>query len=101
MSPGALVQELQLSRLRGRGGAGFSTGTKWASVLFTEAGTRYAVCNAAEGEPGTFKDRALVRRTPTSCWKGCSSPPARSDAEAAYIATKASFERSRPASPRR
>ena len=95
MSPGALVQELQLSRLRGRGGAGFSTGTKWASVLFAEAGTRYAVCNAAEGEPGTFKDRALMRANPYVVLEGLLIAAGAVDAEAAYIATKASFERER------
>jgi NADH:ubiquinone oxidoreductase subunit F (NADH-binding) len=95
MSPGALVQELQLSRLRGRGGAGFPTGTKWASVLFSEGSTRYAVCNAAEGEPGTFKDRALMRANPYVVLEGLLIAAATVDAEAAYIATKASFTRER------
>jgi NADH-quinone oxidoreductase subunit F len=95
MSPGALLQELQLSRLRGRGGAGFPTGTKWASVLFSEAGTRYAVCNAAEGEPGTFKDRALIRANPYAVLEGLLIAAVTVDAEAAYVATKASFERER------
>jgi NADH-quinone oxidoreductase subunit F len=96
MSPGALVQELQLARLRGRGGAGFSTGTKWASVLFAEGGTtRYAVCNAAEGEPGTFKDRMLLRANPYVVLEGLLIAARTVDAEAAYIALKASFERER------
>jgi NADH-quinone oxidoreductase subunit F len=96
MSPGALVQELQLARLRGRGGAGFSTGTKWASVLFAEGGTtRYAVCNAAEGEPGTFKDRTLLRANPYVVLEGLLIAARTVDAEAAYIALKASFERER------
>ena len=93
MSPGALVQEVQLSHLRGRGGAGFPTGTKWASVAFAEHGTRYAVCNAAEGEPGTFKDRALLRANPYVVLEGLLIAAHAVGAEAAYLATKASFER--------
>jgi NADH:ubiquinone oxidoreductase subunit F (NADH-binding) len=93
MSPGALVQEVQLSRLRGRGGAGFSTGTKWASVVFGGGGTRYAVCNAAEGEPGTFKDRALMRANPYVVLEGLLIAAHAVDAEAAYLAMKASFQR--------
>src|SRR5262245_43302525 len=95
MSPGALVQELQLSRLRGRGGAGFPTGTKWSSVLFAEGGTKFAVCNAAEGEPGTFKDRALMRANPYVVLEGLLIAAGTVGADAAYLATKASFERER------
>jgi NADH-quinone oxidoreductase subunit F len=93
MSPGALVQEIQLSHLRGRGGAGFPTGTKWSSVVSGGSGTRYAVCNAAEGEPGTFKDRALIRANPYVVLEGLLIAAHAVGAEAAYIATKASFAR--------
>ena len=93
MAPGAVVQEIQLSHLRGRGGAGFPTGTKWSSVLHGEGGTRYVVCNAAEGEPGTFKDRALMRRNPYAVLEGLLIAAHAVGAAAAYIATKASFER--------
>ena len=61
--PVAVIQEIARSGLRGRGGAGFPTGDKWRAVRAVGAGPRYAVCNAAEGEPATFKDRiGRVRR---------------------------------------
>jgi [NiFe] hydrogenase diaphorase moiety large subunit len=55
----ATVQEITRSGLRGRGGAGFSTGAKWAACAGAPGPERYIVCNADEGEPGTFKDREL------------------------------------------
>ncbi|HET7540620.1 MAG TPA: NAD(P)H-dependent oxidoreductase subunit E [Polyangiaceae bacterium] len=56
----ATINEIQESELRGRGGAGFSTGTKWAACAGAPGPVRYVVCNADEGEPGTFKDRELL-----------------------------------------
>ena len=61
----ATLAEIEASRLRGRGGAGFATGTKWRlarDAPLPEGGTRFVVCNADEGEPGTFKDRVLLTR---------------------------------------
>jgi [NiFe] hydrogenase diaphorase moiety large subunit len=61
----ATLAEIEASRLRGRGGAGFATGTKWKlarAAPLPEGGTRFVVCNADEGEPGTFKDRVLLTR---------------------------------------
>jgi [NiFe] hydrogenase diaphorase moiety large subunit len=61
----ATLAEIEASRLRGRGGAGFVTGTKWRlarAAPLPEGGTRFVVCNADEGEPGTFKDRVLLTR---------------------------------------
>ncbi len=60
--PDAMLAELLQSRLRGRGGAGFSTAEKWRAAKSAPGPTRYVVCNADEGEPGTFKDRVLLRR---------------------------------------
>ena len=57
---GAMLDELEQSGLRGRGGAGFPTATKWRLCGESEADARYVVCNADEGEPGTFKDRILL-----------------------------------------
>ncbi len=54
------LQEVKLSRLRGRGGAGFSTGSKWEYCREAPGEQHYVVCNADEGEPGTFKDRVLL-----------------------------------------
>jgi [NiFe] hydrogenase diaphorase moiety large subunit len=61
----ATLGEIEHARLRGRGGAGFATATKWrlaASAPLADAATRVVVCNADEGEPGTFKDRVLLTR---------------------------------------
>ncbi|MCC6334720.1 MAG: NAD(P)H-dependent oxidoreductase subunit E [Myxococcales bacterium] len=56
------IEEVKQSRLRGRGGAGFSTATKWEACRVTPGPERFVVCNADEGEPGTFKDRVLLRQ---------------------------------------
>lgn len=61
-APAAVTEEVKAARLAGRGGAGFDAGTKWATV--PEGETTYVVCNADEGEPGTFKDRFLLRTAP-------------------------------------
>ncbi|HEX8873678.1 MAG TPA: NAD(P)H-dependent oxidoreductase subunit E [Nitrosospira sp.] len=58
--PEAMMAELKTSRLRGRGGAGYSTADKWAHCRESPGTARYIVCNADEGEPGTFKDRVLL-----------------------------------------
>ncbi|MGE3808146.1 MAG: NADH-ubiquinone oxidoreductase-F iron-sulfur binding region domain-containing protein, partial [Gemmataceae bacterium] len=60
----AILEELETSHLRGMGGAGFPTFRKWSFVLNAPGDPKYVVCNADESEPGTFKDRELLRRTP-------------------------------------
>ena len=62
LGPLAVLEEIKRSNLRGRGGAGFATGAKWEACRHAAAGSRYVVCNADEGEPGTFKDRVLLTR---------------------------------------
>jgi NADH-quinone oxidoreductase subunit F len=64
MSPNDVVEEVKVSGLRGRGGAGFPTGMKWSFLAKPEGVPRYLVCNADESEPGTFKDRYLMERIP-------------------------------------
>jgi NADH-quinone oxidoreductase subunit F len=64
MQPDALIAEVKASNLRGRGGAGFPTGMKWGFIPKQSAKPKYVVCNADESEPGTFKDRDLMRYTP-------------------------------------
>src|SRR5258706_10341616 len=92
-TPEALLAELRASGLRGRGGAGFPTGTKWVSVQRNACPIRYAVMNAAEGEPGTFKDRWLVRANPYAPIEGLLIAAHVVGARVAYIAIKASFRR--------
>src|SRR5262249_9765572 len=72
LGPSMTAQEVSLSGLRGRGGGGFRTGRKWLSVRQSaEPGERrYMVCNGAEGEPGTFKDRAILRHNPYQVIEG-------------------------------
>ncbi len=60
MKAEAVLQEISRSGLKGRGGAGFSTGVKWDLARRAEGKERYIICNADEGEPGTFKDRVLL-----------------------------------------
>ena len=64
MDPGAIVEEVKKSGLRGRGGAGFPSGMKWSFLAKPEGVPRYLVCNADESEPGTFKDRYLMEFIP-------------------------------------
>jgi NADH:ubiquinone oxidoreductase subunit F (NADH-binding) len=89
-----LVAAVLEAGLRGRGGAGFPTGRKWASVRAggPEVGDRYVVANGAEGEPGTFKDRLLMRRNPYQVIEGVEIAARAMGAVGAYVAVKASFE---------
>ena len=59
-----ILFELRESKLKGRGGAGFPTSTKWMLVAAAKAEEKYLICNADEGEPGTFKDRVLLLEYP-------------------------------------
>jgi NADH-quinone oxidoreductase subunit F len=69
MKPADIIAEVKNSGLRGRGGAGFSTGMKW-SFLPNNNEPRYLLCNADEGEPGTFKDRKMMERAPHQLIEG-------------------------------
>ncbi len=71
MDRGELVVMLEeTSRLRGRGGAAFSTGKKWSSAYASKEETKYIVCNADEGEPGTYKDRVIMEGDPHTIVEG-------------------------------
>ena len=65
-----IIEELKLSALRGRGGAGFPTGLKWSFMPKHAPGQKYVVCNSDEGEPGTFKDRDILRYNPHQLIEG-------------------------------
>ncbi len=69
-SPDSVVAEVKKSALRGRGGAGFPTGLKWSFMPKQYAGMKYMVCNSDEGEPGTCKDRDLLRYNPHAVIEG-------------------------------
>ncbi len=68
--PDEIIEELKLSALRGRGGAGFPTGLKWSFMPKHAPGQKYVVCNSDEGEPGTFKDRDILRYNPHQLIEG-------------------------------
>jgi NADH-quinone oxidoreductase subunit F len=68
--PEQIVAEVKKSALRGRGGAGFPTGLKWSFMPRQFPGAKYLVCNSDEGEPGTFKDRDIMRYNPHSLIEG-------------------------------
>ena len=65
-----IINELKASGLRGRGGAGFPTGLKWSFMPRNAPGDKYIVCNSDEGEPGTFKDRDILRYNPHALIEG-------------------------------
>ncbi|NQU86552.1 MAG: NADH-quinone oxidoreductase subunit E, partial [Mariniphaga sp.] len=62
--PADLINELISSELKGRGGAGFPTGLKWKLAAEAKSDVKYIICNADEGEPGTFKDREILSKVP-------------------------------------
>lgn len=70
MTPADVVQEVTDSGLRGRGGAGFPTGIKWNTVLGAEADQKYIICNADEGDSGTFADRMIMEGDPFTLIEG-------------------------------
>jgi NADH-quinone oxidoreductase subunit F len=70
MDTGAIIEEVKKSGLRGRGGAGFPTGTKWSFIPRESDKPKYLVCNSDESEPGTFKDRWLLERDPHAVLEG-------------------------------
>jgi NADH-quinone oxidoreductase subunit F len=70
ITPEQVIAELKASALRGRGGAGFPTGLKWSFMPRQFPGQKYLVCNSDEGEPGTFKDRDIMRYNPHALIEG-------------------------------
>ena len=70
MPPAQVIDEVKKSSLRGRGGAGFPTGLKWSFMPKDSKNDKYIVCNTDEGEPGTFKDRDILRYNPHSVIEG-------------------------------
>jgi NADH-quinone oxidoreductase subunit F len=89
------IDEVEAAGLRGRGGAGYPTGAKWRTVatMATPDHSTPVVVNAAEGEPATFKDRALLRANPYKVLEGALIAAVAIGAREVLVATKASFER--------
>lgn len=91
LGPERVIDELGRAGLRGRGGAGFPTAKKWKTVRGDGHRKTYTVCNAAEGEPGTFKDRALLRANPYQMLEGLAIAALAVGSDEVFIAIKASF----------
>jgi NADH-quinone oxidoreductase subunit F len=90
MDPGAVTTLVKDSGLRGRGGAGFPTGVKW-SFLKPDGRPHYLCCNADESEPGTFKDREIMRWTPHALIEGCAIACHAMYAETCYVYIRGEF----------
>jgi len=69
-SPQEIINEIIESGVRGRGGAGFPTGLKWKFAAASKSDEKYVICNADEGEPGTFKDREILMKVPRKVFSG-------------------------------
>jgi len=91
MSRDAVINEVKESGLRGRGGAGFPTGLKWSFMPKEVTQPHYLCCNADESEPGTFKDREIMRWTPHALIEGCAIACHAIGAERGYIYIRGEF----------
>jgi NADH-quinone oxidoreductase subunit F len=91
MARSEVVGVVKDSGLRGRGGAGFPTGVKWSFMPQEKSRPHYLVCNADESEPGTFKDRELIRWTPHQLIEGCLIGAYAIQAEHVYIYCRGEF----------
>jgi NADH-quinone oxidoreductase subunit F len=91
MTPAEIVQIVKDSGLRGRGGAGFPTGVKWSFMKPGDGKPHYLCCNADESEPGTFKDREIMRWTPHALIEGCAIGSYAIGAETCYIYIRGEF----------
>jgi NADH-quinone oxidoreductase subunit F len=91
MAPGDIIEIVKESGLRGRGGAGFPTGLKWSFMPKEKTKPHYLCCNADESEPGTFKDREIMRWTPHALIEGCAIAQYAIQAEVTYIYIRGEF----------
>jgi NADH-quinone oxidoreductase subunit F len=91
MEPAAITNVVKESGLRGRGGAGFPTGVKWSFMKPGDGKPHYLCCNADESEPGTFKDREIMRWTPHALIEGCAIGAYAIGAETAYVYIRGEF----------
>jgi NADH-quinone oxidoreductase subunit F len=91
MPPQAIVDEIAGSGLRGRGGAGFPTGRKWQLFRDAPGRTKYIICNADEGDPGAFMDRAILESDPHSVIEGMTIAAYATGARHGYIYVRAEY----------
>jgi bidirectional [NiFe] hydrogenase diaphorase subunit len=91
LSPAEVIAEITKSGLRGRGGAGYPTGLKWATVAKTASAKKYVICNADEGDPGAFMDRSVLESDPHRVLEGMSIAAYAVGADQGYIYVRAEY----------
>lgn len=91
MTPEQVIEEISRSGLRGRGGAGFPTGTKWSFARKSPGREKYVICNADEGDPGAFMDRSVLESNPHSVLEGMLIAGYAMGAENGYIYIRAEY----------
>jgi NADH-quinone oxidoreductase subunit F len=91
MSPERVIEEVKKSGLRGRGGAGFSTGTKWQLCRQAKGDQKYMICNADEGDPGAFMDRSIMEGDPYTVIEGMTIAAYAIGASEGYIYIRAEY----------
>lgn len=91
MSPERVIEEMKISGLRGRGGAGFPTWFKWNAARQAPGSPKYVVCNADEGDPGAFMDRSILEGDPHSVIEGMAIAGYAIGAEQGYIYVRAEY----------
>jgi NADH:ubiquinone oxidoreductase subunit F (NADH-binding)/(2Fe-2S) ferredoxin len=91
MTPEEIIQEVKISGLRGRGGAGFPTGLKWEEGRRYDSFPKYVICNGDEGDPGAFMDRSVLEADPHSVLEGMTICGYALDAHQGYIYVRAEY----------
>src|SRR6516225_1220759 len=91
MQPGQVIQEISQSGLRGRGGAGYPTGLKWATVAKSAGERKYVVCNGDEGDPGAFMDRSVLESDPHAVLEGMAIAGRAVGAEQGFVYVRAEY----------
>jgi len=89
--PDAVIELITESKLRGRGGAGFSTGTKWRFARQAKGETKYVICNADEGDPGAFMDRSVLEGNPHAVLEGMMIAAFAIGAHEGYVYVRAEY----------
>ena len=91
LKPDEVIEAVQRSGLRGRGGAGFPTGTKWKFARSAKGDVKYIICNADEGDPGAFMDRAVLEGDPHTVLEGMLIAAYAIGASEGYIYVRAEY----------
>jgi len=91
LDPDQIIEEIKLSGLRGRGGAGFSTGVKWSLVKHAKSSKKYVICNGDEGDPGAFMDRMILESYPYRVIEGLAIASYAVGADEGYFYIRAEY----------